>query len=696
MQKTLGSHVLVIQLTNMPLVQKVTDGMYRGVTTQDPTNRVEGQVEESINVIHSVEKGISRRNPTEILASIPDLPADFFTHGYERGDGLEEYIIVIADRTIRVFDTLGVERLVNVHYHAQNYLDLVDSTTAQQAFRVITVGDTSFILNREVVPLMSEITDGLSNTYLKRPFYWAKRSYDNGSGVGYTYHLQGATTNPASTTQACTNLAGVMGADYNAFGSLVVYTGLTPPSVWVGGDSFGDQASETVLGVVRKVSDLPRNMHGTEFLGYLIKVEGDAEGGDVPYWVEFKDGVWKETRAGGLPNTILPQTMPIKLVSLADGTFDATSIDWDLRKVGDETTAPVPSFIGEPIQDLFFFKNRLCLTAGENVVMSKVGKYFDFFPTTITDVLDSDPIDVAVDSNEVAFLNHAVPFNNTVVLLSTGGQFSLQSQKVLSPNDVSIAGTTAYSADKNVRPISLGSSLYFISKTLNGTALKEYFVDTSGQANTAIDVSAHVSGYIPDSISEMSGNTNQDIIMLLPHGADGELFVYKYYSDGESRIQTAWSKWVFGGEIHSITLLGNYLYIFIDRGTGIQLERLSYSPDDGVTSYLDNGTINYESSVTLSQSVLKDGNGKNILSAGMPLMLKSLQLRSAEDSLYELSITDKIRTRLATGFAVQDKKVLLQGKTREVSIKVQSVLDSPMEFHTYTTELLYNTRARNY
>jgi len=37
--------------------------------------------------------------------------------------------------------------------------------------------------------------------------------------------------------------------------------------------------------------------------------------------------------------------------------------------------------------------------------------------------------------------------------------------------------------------------------------------------------------------------------------------------------------------------------------------------------------------------------------------------------------------------------VLVQGKTKEVKVTVQSMEDKPLEFHTYTTELNYNIRA---
>jgi hypothetical protein len=644
-------------------------------------------------MIHSVEKGVSRRNPTELISTLAGINGNSFVYSYERGDEVEEYIIFIASGEVKVFDTEGVERIVVADTNALAYLTLSVGVNAQTAFKAITVGDTTFIVNKTIETAMSSTIQGVLDSHMDHPFYWVKRSFDNGGGTGYSYSLQGQSTNTTSTSSACVNLASLLGADYTAYGS-IVYSN-TKPSSYVWGDSYGDQASQGFWGTAKSITDLPRTMHGIELSNeVVIEVQGDPENAFTNFWVEFEDGTWKETVKRGIANTIDSHTMPIKLVSLADGTFSLELITYADRRVGDENTASEPSFIGRTISDMFFFKNRLCLVSGENVIMSEIAKYFNFFPTTVTDTLDSDPIDVAVDTNAVSLLNHAVPFNNSVVLSSTGGQFSLQSDKVLSPNDATITSTTSYNAVRKVRPISLGSSMYFLSEDLKGVALREYFVDSSGESNLAVDVSSHVSGYIPVNIKAMVGNTNQDIIILMPDSSN-ELYIYKFYTNGNERIQTAWFKWVFSGTIKGITMLGKHLYLVIDRGEGTQLERLDYSTSSEGTVYLDNGNIEYESSLLLSETVLKDANDKVLLTAGSPLMYKTLQLKSTEDSLYTIEVTNKLRTREATGFAVSDSKILLRGRTNEVSLKIKSVGESPLEFHTYTTELLYNTRASN-
>lgn len=679
----------------MPTLQKGINGLYKGVTRQEASNRLEGQVEESVNMIHAVERGVSRRNPTELVnESLEGLvDSGVFLHSYERGSGGEEYLVAIQNGTLFVYDKDGIRRTVVADAGTLDYLSFTNGAEASEVFKSLTVGDTTFIVNNTKIVEMDSLVDGIIDEELNNPFYYVKRSFDNGAGTGYDYTLNGSTVNATKTSTAVNSLLTALGpTNYQAFGSILVRK--TKPTSWVWSDSYGSQASQGFWGTATKIEDLPITLSGAEnTYNFKVKIQGVAKKASSVYWVEYEDEHWKETVQPALQNTIKKDTMPLKLVSLADGTFTLQFIDWDKRKKGDEITASKPSFIDNQITDIFFFKNRLCFTSAENVIMSETAKYFNFFPTTVTDILDSDPIDVAVDSNSVALLRHAIPFNNSVILLSSESQFSLQADKVLSPNDVSVSNISNYNVQKSIKPIALGSSMYFMSQTLKTTSLREYYVEANGNSNTAVDISSHVSGYIPNTIKSMVGNTNKDIVFLMPENST-ELFVYKFFSDGQERLQTAWSKWVFGGTIKGMTLLGNYLFIIIKRGINISLERINYASPIGITDYRDNGTITYESYITLSETVIKDGEGRLIQSAGSPLMLKTLQVKGTKESVYEIQITDKIKTRVAKGFAVKDNKILLQGKTNEVKLRIQSVDNNPLEFHTYNIEILHNNRAK--
>ena len=61
--------------------------------------------------------------------------------------------------------------------------------------------------------------------------------------------------------------------------------------------------------------------------------------------------------------------MPIVIQRTATTTFTVKQFTYADRAVGDDTTNPIPSFVGKRINKVLFFRNRLAFLAGENVIM---------------------------------------------------------------------------------------------------------------------------------------------------------------------------------------------------------------------------------------------------------------------------------------------------------------------------------------
>lgn len=680
------------------LVQKSISKLFRGVSTQAETNQLEGQVRASVNMLHNVERGVGRRNPTELvkeLIFLDNQSTDVFIHNYSRGDGIEKYMMVFMNGSLRVFDIDGNEEVVN-------YLDgsadaLVTTNSVHNSFRCLTVGDTTFVVNTSKVVRMSDVVDGIVDAHLDNPFYWVSRSFDNGQGVGYDYTLDGTSVNANKTTSACSKLLSALGTtNYEQFGSILIRKNKPTSFTW--SDSYGSQASEGFWGVAQKIEDLPNTMSGADDkYPILVQIQGNPDNKFTKYWLKFTNGHWKETRASGMKNTIDKTTMPFKVVRNELGQFDVSYIEYDAREKGDEDTAPNPSFIGNSISDIFFFKNRLCFISGENVIMSETGAYYNFYPTSVTDILASDPIDVSVDSNSVSKLKHATAFNDAVLLFSDNSQFSLKASAVVSPTDISITNTTNYTMDTNIKPISVGNSVFYMSKDLKGTALREYYLDTNGISNTAVDVSRHVDGYLPKNVNRVVGSTNKDTIMITSSDEPNTIYVYKFFTNGTERIQSAWSKWIFTGDILDIFLMDEYLYI-LKKDSRVSnkwaLERMDYSNNVNTLNFIDAYNTPYISYVELAEVVLQDNNNKVIVNARTPLMYRTIQIVSTENSKYQIRVKNKVRERVAKNISVQDNKILVQGKSNEIDLFIESVDGEPLEFHTYTVELNYNGRAK--
>ncbi|MGL5752324.1 MAG: hypothetical protein ACRCXT_17445, partial [Paraclostridium sp.] len=207
----------------------------------------------------------------------------------------------------------------------------------------------------------------------------------------------------------------------------------------------------------------------------------------------------------------------------------------------------------------------------------------------------------------------------------------------------------------------------------------------------------HIDGYLPKNINKVIGSTNKDIVMITSSNEPSSVYVYKFYSNGTERVQTAWSKWTFTGEILDMFLMDEYIY-FLKKDSRVtnkwSLERMDYSTNSQVTNFMDAYGTPYISFVELAEVVLQDGNSKIIVNARSPLMYRTIQLISTENSKYQIRVKNKIRERVAKNVSVQDNKILVQGKSNEIDLFIESVDGEPLEFHTYTIELNYNGRAK--
>lgn len=332
------------------------------------------------------------------------------------------------------------------------------------------------------------------------------------------------------------------------------------------------------------------------------KILGDENNGFDTFYVEASTDpgaiAWKETVNVGIDLTLDPATMPHTLVRNPNGTFTFDVVTWADRKVGDDDTNAFPSILGTEIKDIFFFRNRLGLTAKENVLLSEASNFFNFFRTTVVDLLDSDPIDVAVSHNKPSVLHHAVPFDESLFLFADLAQFALDADTTLTPRTAAIDQTTEFESNPQVRPVGSGSTMFFVTEAGRYSNVREYFVDPDSNSNDASNTTAHVPKYIPKNVSQLAASTNYDVMFALSDDEPETLYVYKYYWKGTEKVQSSWGKWTFSPNsvILGMETIGTYLYIAINRPSGTYIEKIDlevYGEADamGYQVYLDRRTL---------------------------------------------------------------------------------------------------------
>lgn len=601
----------------MSLISASIPNLINGVSQQPPSLRLKTQAELQENGLSSVVNGLSKRPATKFLANLGNITGaeNAFIHTMRR-DEFEYYTLVVTTNDVYVFDKDGNERNVtgDLSY-------ITGLSNPAESVAATTVADYTFIANKTVSTAESSATSPVRSNealvYVKQGDYRTKYSIKiTKGGTVYTRELE--TMSSTQDTTALTsdaersiqtdrlahNLRYDVTSDATYYGStsggsipgiaFVEYGNVLHIRATDGSDfkvevedSRGNQHIFAFKGTVGDFKKLPPT--GPE--GFVIAVAGDNDKGQDDYYVrlmvdETGGQVWKETIAPNAKIALNASTMPHQLVSNADGSFTFQQATYKERAVGDDNTNPFPSFVGLPIYDIFFHRNRLGFLADENVILSEAGQFeeFNFFKRTTLTLLDTDLIDAAVSNNKVSILKHAVPFNESLLLFSDLTQFRLTAQDLLTPETVAIDVTTQFEATLNAKPVGAGRYVFFSTRKGKWSGIREYFVDVDAQVDDAADITAHVPNYLPGTVRKMEASSNEDILLVLTEDDPNAIYVYSYYWQGTDKLQSSWSRWTFGGKVLNISFNKSDIDVLIryETATGhdVVLERMNLTTDE--------------------------------------------------------------------------------------------------------------------
>jgi hypothetical protein len=421
---------------------------------------------------------------------------------------------------------------------------------------------------------------------------------------------------------------------------------------------------------------------------FVIGVSGDNQKAQDDYYVKFSNGVWKETVEPNVLIDLDASTLPHKLSKLPSGDFQFDEINYADRRVGNDDTNPFPSFVDYTIADIFFHRNRLGLLADENVIFARAGEFteFDFFRKSVLAIVDSDPIDVAVSSNKVSILKHAVPFNESLLLFSELTQFKVTADPILTPETINVANTTEFEASLVAKPAQAGKYVYFATKRGAWSGMWEYFVDTDTDVNDATETTAHVPEYLRGVITNIQASSNED--MLIAQAADDPtaIYVYRYYWSGREKLQSSWSRWVFDGDVVGVSFNLSDIYVLIKRSNNLFLEKINLSVDDATVYTTGNFSIHLDRRVMLETGGLTaipyvDSNVVYVDQTGKLIPLSDVAAKLANSEKVFAGIPFTFKYQFSEPVLKQDNKPITTG---QLHLRNYAVVYNKTAFFTVT------------
>lgn len=582
----------------MALISQSIKNLKGGISQQPDILRYSEQGAEQVNGWSSESSGLQKRPPSlhlKTLGAVGYLGDAPMVHLINR-DEYEQYYVVFTGKSIKVFDLSGKE------YAVRGDFSYVTTANPREDLRMVTVADYTFITNRTrtvetddtIINQSGFKENGDALVNIRGGQFGRRLSIEfNGMERGVVQLPDGSKAEHTAETDAqaiaeklAADLRNKLGNPNNdqtgdkwKFNVGSGYIHIIAPDNdnivnLITKDGYADQLINPVTHYSQSFQKLPINAPN----GYTVKIVGDTSKTSDQYYVKYDLArkVWVETLGWNQRLAIKNHTMPWALVRAADGNFDFKAVEWNPRTVGDDTTNPFPSFCGQAINDIFFFRNRLGFLSGENIILSRTSRYFNFFPASVSNYSDDDPIDVAVSHNRVSILKYAVPFSEELLLWSDQAQFVLSASGILSSKTVELNLTTQFDVQDRARPYGIGRNVYFPSPRATFTSINRYYAvqDVSAVKN-AEDITAHVPSYIPNGVFSISGTTAENFAAVLSAGAPSRVYIYKFLYIEEEIRQQSWSHWDFGSNVTVFAaqvinstmtlLLGNQHHVWMAR-----------------------------------------------------------------------------------------------------------------------------------
>ena len=587
------------------LTQRVSNYL-GGVSRQSDDKKLPGQVRECLNGYPDPTFGLTKRPGFKWIKNLgTGTTYDSSKWFYIHRDDDERYIGCIKPKPtsgngdIDIWNAAtGVACTVNYGTGAQAYL-----TGARTNYDILTVQDTSIISNNliQVAALAApsytanaRATLVLSDTPIG-DFNVNVNGHDIVTvtgGTSSTYDTLLTALKSAIDTVSTDEGLGLTVTKYST--SLEISRGTSFTITCSGG------SANTKLNVLQDQVDNVGQLPHQSVHGRIVKIINSEAAADT-YFAKFiaengtsGRGYWAETidptKSPGLDQA----TMPHELKNTAVNTFTFQRIAWTARLVGDNLTNPHPSFVGQKIQQAFFYNNRLGFLSKDNVSMSQSQDFYNFYHITAQTITDSDPVDISCSAIRPAALHGIIPTTQGLLLFSKNQQFLMSAADgVLTPTTSYISTIANYEMDTNVDPVDMGTNINFISKTPAYTRV--FGMVTRGQDENPIvlDVGRVVNEWIPATIDTFLASP-QNQFLAMSSQSDKKIYFYRTYSSGKENLVEAWFNWELMGTVQAMAVDQDDMFAVTKQGNQFTLSvaSLSQSPSDAIIVNNDGSRIN--------------------------------------------------------------------------------------------------------
>lgn len=558
----------------MGLITHSVKNLINGVSQQPPSVRLDNQLEEQVNMIPDVTRGLLRRNPVDLLATIAHDASRVYTeehptYSFKALDGTELSIGFKPDGTFYQFGKDGTGLTI-----AQNGLDKAyTSYTDKNDIKFLELENEILVLNKTKVVG----TTAVSATSTPRSVAW----FDNVlSSVTYSIRLwkNGVNTaspsvklgSPPDSAAALAYFKTQLELDPNvtcvikANAIILTYTGVDTYYITTE-DDFGlsglksfTESRSTNNYRLTSVDDLA-NLRSLTF-GFYVRVDASIDGRGAMYFLSTADGTWIETVSTDY-DTLDNLTLPRSISKDTSGSVLGISFKfYEAPRSGDKISNKVPSFVGNKINDMLLYNSRLCFASKNNLTFSEINNTEMFFRNSTASVLQSDRVDISLDVEKLGYADIKNIFiNNGKLLVSTGvTQSVLNINSALELTSAVFTKVSSFETGDGNTASAERFSLFPVTKGNYSTVLGIQG-DTQGISFSGDVINRQCDRYIKGNINQMIYLNN---MLFVRTDFDSQvLYVQNLYEQDGQLVQNAWHRWTLPFHIKHIYSSNNKLRI---------------------------------------------------------------------------------------------------------------------------------------
>lgn len=269
---------------------------------------------------------------------------------------------------------------------------------------------------------------------------------------------------------------------------------------------------------------------------------------------------------------------------------------------GDAASTPPPKFLSRRITALGVFQDRLLVGAGNTIIASRPGDYFNFFRGSLLTLTAGDPAEFQVIGGEDDTMRGMLIYDRSLIINGDRRQYVIDGRTAFSAVTPSATVFSNIPGTGDVTPITAGNFMFFAKGDAGSTSVHQVQPGQIEQSPVVVELTENVWDYVEGRPTLLAGNNTPDAVFVCTDSIEQAREIYQggtvycfFYRDipGQGRVMANWGKWRVGGVNIAVYPRDGYLYLMQELSasdqteTRVSLTKIKISGELSELPYLD-------------------------------------------------------------------------------------------------------------